>query len=58
MLYSVEKVIASKSYRSGLKEDVVATYSSPSSNILGIIASKRYCVDSWAKAIPLNAVIF
>jgi hypothetical protein len=39
-------VIASKSYRSGRKEAVIATDIYHSGNILAVIASKSYCFDS------------
>jgi hypothetical protein len=40
------KVIASKSYRSGLKEAVIATHSYCPVNILAVIASKVYCFNN------------
>ncbi len=52
------KVIASKSYRSGLKEAVIATHSYCSVNILAVIASKVYCFNSKTKVMTCNAVTF
>jgi hypothetical protein len=40
------KVTALRSYRSGQKEAIIATYSYGSVNILDVIASKSYCLDS------------
>ncbi len=50
--------LASKSYRSGQNEVVIATDSYRSGNILAITAFKSYCSDSKAKAITCNAVTF
>jgi hypothetical protein len=50
--------LASKSYRSGQNEAVIATDSYRSGNILAITAFKSYCSDSKAKAITCNAVTF
>jgi hypothetical protein len=53
-----KNIIASKSNRSGSKEAVIATDSYRSGTVLAVIASRSYCSDSWAKAIPCNAVTF
>ncbi len=40
------KVVASKSYRFGLKGSVIATYSYRFGNFLAVIDSDNYCSDS------------
>ncbi len=50
--------VASKSYRSGHKGTVFATYNYHSGNILAIIAAKSYCPERETKVIMCNAVTF